>query len=74
MILKYDSILGIPVIKSGETYNESSNGDQMFNGLNLGVPSILIFVAILVLFVVLFSSLGKTESNDISTTNEGGNG
>lgn len=74
MILKYDSILGIPVIKSGETYNESSNGDQMFNGLNLGVPSILIFVAILVLFVVLFSSLGKTESNDISSTNEGGNG
>ena len=57
MILKYDSVLGIPTVE--QSGSDSSNNIST-NGLNLGgMPSILIFVGILLLFILLFSGLGK---------------
>jgi hypothetical protein len=76
MILTYDSILGIPTVKSsGETYNQKSS-DQYWTGLNLGLPSVLLFAVVLILFIVLFSSLGKkgNESGGISDGEGSGNG
>jgi|UniRef100_A0A6C0CKQ4 hypothetical protein len=74
MILTYDSILGIPTVQnSGATYNTNNNNNNDYlNGINLGIPSILLFAVVLVLFIVLFSSLGK-KGND-SGVSEGTNG
>ena len=73
MILTYDSILGIPTVQnSGATYNTNNNNNNYMNGINLGIPSILLFAVVLVLFIVLFSSLGK-KVND-SGVSEGTNG
>jgi hypothetical protein len=69
MILTYDSILGIPTVqKSGETYNEPSNNN---NNFSINMPSVLILIGIIVLFAILFSSLGK-KGNDIEGTTESG--
>jgi hypothetical protein len=75
MILTYDSILGIPTVKSsGETYNQKSS-DQYWTGLNLGLPSVLLFAVVLILFIVLFSSLGKKGNESGISDGEGsGNG
>jgi hypothetical protein len=76
MILTYDSILGIPTVKSsGETYNENSSNNY-WSGINLGLPSVLLFAVVLILFIVLFSSLGKkgNESSGISDGEGSGNG
>ena len=76
MILTYDSILGIPTLKSsGETYNENSS-DNYWSGINLGLPSVLLFAVVLILFIVLFSSLGKkgNENGGISDGEGSGNG
>jgi hypothetical protein len=52
MILKYDSILGIPTV---EQNGSNSSNNISTNGLNLGgMPSILIFVGVLLLFILLF--------------------
>jgi len=68
MILTYDSILGIPTVqKSGETYNDPSNNKEF----SISIPSVLILVGIVVLFVVLFSHLGK-KGNDVEGTGENG--
>jgi len=75
MILTYDSILGIPTIKSsGATYNENTS-DDYWTGINLGLPNVLLFAVVLILFIMLFSSLGK-KGNDgtISPGEESGNG
>jgi hypothetical protein len=73
MILTYDSILGIPTVKSsGETYNQKSS-DQYWTGLNLGLPSVLLFAVVLILFIVLFSSLGK-KGNDSGVVDGEGSG
>ena len=65
MILTYDSILGIPTVKSsGETYNQNSS-DNYWTGINLGIPNVLLFTVILILFIMLFSSLGKNVSLSI---------
>lgn len=73
MILTYDSILGIPTVKSsGETYNQKSS-DQYWTGLNLGLPSVLLFAVVLILFIVLFSSLGK-KGNDSGVGDGEGSG
>lgn len=75
MILTYDSILGIPTVKSsGETYNENSS-DNYWSGINLGLPSVLLFAVVLILFIVLFSSLGKKGNESGISDGEGsGNG
>jgi hypothetical protein len=61
MILTYDSILGIPTLqKSGDTNNENTS-DEYWTGFNLGIPNILLFGVVLVLFIILFLSLGKKK-------------
>jgi len=73
MILTYDSILGIPTVKSsGETYNQNSS-DNYWTGINLGIPNVLLFTVILILFIMLFSSLGK-NGNDSGVSNVEGSG
>jgi hypothetical protein len=70
MILKYDSVLGIPTVE--QSGSDSSNNIST-NGLNLGgMPSILIFVGILLLFILLFSGLGKKSSTSSEGTNDNG--
>ena len=55
MILTYDSVLGIPTIQqSGENYDNSSG-----SGLNLGIPAVLFLGLVILVFIILFSSLGK---------------
>ena len=64
MILSYDSVLGIPIVEnSGE--NTSNN-----MGINLGIPSLLLLGIVIILFVTLFSTLGKKEGS--VETNSGG--
>jgi len=67
MILTYDSILGIPIIEGGGENTNSSNN----SGINIGVPSILLLIVVIGLFVILFSTLGKNSS---STEELSGNG
>ena len=67
MILTYDSILGIPIIEGGGENADSSNN----SGINIGVPSILLLIVVIGLFVILFSTLGKNSS---STEELSGNG
>ena len=59
MNLTYDSVLGIPTIESSGI-NEKNRNNM---GFNLGVPYIILFAVILILFIMLFSSLGNSESN-----------
>lgn len=75
MILTYDSILGIPTVKSsGATYNEDTS-DEYWTGFNLGIPNILLFAVVLILFIILFSSLGKKGNNgNMSEGESSGNG
>ena len=57
MLLSYDSVLGIPIVgNSGE--NTSNN-----MGINLGIPSVLLLGVVIILFVTLFSTLGKKEGS-----------
>lgn len=74
MILSYDSILGIPIINSSDTNSSNTNSSDTNTsnktaGFNLGILSILVLGVIIILFVVLFSNLGKTESSSDNTTN-----
>jgi hypothetical protein len=75
MILTYDSILGIPTVKSsGATYNENTS-DDYWTGINLGLPNVLLFAVVLILFIMLFSSLGKKGNDATVSPGEGsGNG
>ena len=75
MILTYDSILGIPTVKSsGSTYNENTS-DDYWTGINLGIPNVLLFAVVLILFIMLFSSLGKKGNDATVSPGEGsGNG
>jgi hypothetical protein len=66
MILTYDSILGIPIIEGGGENTNTNN-----SGINIGVPSILLLIVVIGLFVILFSTLGKNSS---STEELSGNG
>ena len=92
MILTYDSVLGIPVIKSDginintkNNINNSTNSTTLsqpmnpmnpinsFNSnnwnMNMGGSAMLLLVAIILLFVLLFSNLG--ESNNINDSDSG---
>ena len=64
MILSYDSILGIPTVE------ENNNTSKSNMGYNLGIPAVLFLALVIVLFVVLFSSLGK--QGETSVTNDDG--
>lgn len=63
MILSYDSILGIPTVE-GSNNNNTSNSNM---GFNLGIPAVLFLALVIVLFVVLFSSLGKQGESAVTT-------
>jgi len=67
MIMSYDSILGVPLVETGDT-NSQNNKNNM--GIGLGSPMILLLVVIVLLFVILFSSLGKSESANTSMSGE----
>ena len=71
MILTYDSILGIPTVQKGETYNEKTSNS---NGASIGIPNVLVFVGVLVLFVILFSNLGKKGEEVVTSEGSNGNG
>ncbi len=59
MILSYDSVLGIPIVKEdGETYNLNN---QNSNNLSLGFPSLMLLAVIIIVFIILFTSLGKKK-------------
>jgi len=66
MILSYDSILGIPVVGDDRANITTNN-----LGLNLGIPPILILVAIILLFVLLFTNLGKSDNMGNSGSGNG---
>jgi len=66
MILSYDSILGIPVVGDDRANITTNN-----LGLNLGIPPILILVAIILLFVLLFTNLGKSDNTGNSGSGNG---
>ena len=75
MILSYDSILGIPVVENSGGNNSTSNSSSTStsnSGINLNVPSLLLLAVVIILFVILFSNLGKTETNSYSESS--GNG
>ena len=59
MNLTYDSVLGIPTIENSGINEKNKNN----MGFDLGVPYIILFAVILILFIMLFSSLGNSESN-----------
>ncbi len=61
MILSYDSILGIPTVERNANNNNTTTNTNTSSdmGFNLGIPAILFLALIVVLFVLLFSSLGK---------------
>ncbi len=68
MNLTYDSVLGIPTVEtSGLNTNNTNNTKN--TGVNLGVPYIILFAVILILFIMLFSSLGNSE---VSNTYQSG--
>lgn len=66
MILSYDSILGIPVVGDDRANITTNN-----LGLNIGIPPILILVAIILLFVLLFTNLGKSDNMGNSGSGNG---
>jgi len=65
MNLTYDSVLGIPTVESSGLNTNNTNN----TGVNLGVPYIILFAVILILFIMLFSSLGNSE---VSNTYQSG--
>jgi len=70
MILSYDSVLGIPIVKEdGETYNLNN---QNSNNLSLGFPSLMLLAVIIIVFIILFTSLGKKNSLDDELSNSKG--
>jgi len=71
MILSYDSILGIPVIENSGGNNSTSNSNSN-NGNNINIPSLLLLAVVIILFVILFSNLGKTDSYSYSESSENG--
>ena len=68
MNLSYDSILGIPTVQLDGNNNNTSN-----SGSNLGMSSVLFLALIILMFIVLFSSLGK-KGETIGAGETGGNG
>ena len=74
MNLSYDSVLGIPTVQlDGINNNNNNNNNTSNSGLNLGMSSVLFLALIILMFIVLFSSLGK-KGETISAGENGGNG
>jgi len=74
MNLSYDSILGIPTVQlDGINNNNNNNNNTSNSGSNLGMSSVLFLALIILMFIVLFSSLGK-KGETIGAGETGGNG
>ena len=73
MNLSYDSILGIPTIQLDGINNNNNNNNTSNSGLNLGMSSVLFLALIILMFIVLFSSLGK-NGETIGAGETGGDG
>lgn len=68
MLLTYDSILGIPIIKKdGENTSNNNN-----NTMTVGMPAIILLLVIIFIFIVVFSTLGKSNngSNSFNISSE----
>ncbi len=61
MIINYDSIMGIPISDNNATYNETTSSNTSVGGINPFM--ILILGAIILIYIVLFSSLGKKKES-----------
>jgi hypothetical protein len=61
MIINYDSIMGIPISDNNATYNETNSSTTSVGGIN--PVMILILGAIILIYIVLFSSLGKKQES-----------
>ena len=63
MIINYDSIMGIPISNNNnETYNQTTSSNSSSTG-GINPIMILILGAIILIYIVLFSSLGKKKEN-----------
>ena len=69
MNLSYDSILGIPTVQLDGINNNNNNNN---NNANIGMSSVLFLAIVILLFVVLFSTLGK--KGETISAGENGNG
>ena len=68
MLLTYDSILGIPIIKKdGENTSNNNN-----NTMTVGMPAIILLLVIIFIFIIVFSTLGKSNngSNVFNSSSE----
>jgi len=68
MLLTYDSILGIPIIKKdGENTSNNNN-----NTMTVGMPAIILLLVIIFIFIIVFSTLGKSNngSNGFNSSSE----
>ena len=72
MNLSYDSILGIPTVQLDGINNNNNNNNTSNSGSNLGMSSVLFLALIILMFIVLFSSLGK-KGETIGAGETGGN-
>ena len=61
MLLSFDSVLGIPTVESGGINTKNGNSRNSM-GMNMGFPAILLLAVIIILFVLLFANLGKTDT------------
>lgn len=64
MILSYDSVLGIPTLED----NGINTNNRQGAGIDLGIPSLVIFIIILILFIIFFVNLGTSNSSLESNT------
>ena len=68
MIINYDSIMGIPISNNNNaTYNETTSSNSSIGGIN--PIMILILGAIILIYIILFSSLGKKQESFDSQEN-----
>lgn len=68
MILSYDSVLGIPTLEDSGINTSSNQGA----GINLGIPSLVIFIIVLLLFITIFVNLGTSGSSAIESNASNG--
>ena len=70
MLLSFDSVLGIPTIENGGINTKNGNRWNSM-GMNMGFPAILLLAVIIILFVLLFANLGKTDTTSSVTGTSG---
>jgi len=71
MILSYDSVLGIPTLEDSGINTSNKQGA----GIDLGIPSLVIFIIVLILFITIFVNLGTSGGSVVesNTTNGSSN-